>query len=635
MASAQSPAADAPSEAAVVEAIAPEPEVKYLDVTRASGIRFQHNTGGFGLKLLPETMGSGAAWIDYDHDGDPDLFLVNSRDWTGDEVSAYTHGPGQQDARRYNFHIPSAPPRRRTVGALYRNNRNGTFSDVTKAAGLDIEMYGMGAAAGDYDNDGQCDLYVTGYGRNYLFRNKGQGRFEEVATQAGVRANGFSTSAMWLDYNRDGRLDLFVCRYLNWTPQTEVFISEYGLKSISGPFNYEGQLCLLYRNQGGGRFADVSLKAGIQRALKSGKEIRGKSLGVALCDYNNDLWPDIAVTNDTEPNFLFRNNRDGTFGEIGLRSGLTYSPRGVPRAGMGIDVADIDGSDRESIAITNFNDEMIGLYRNIGGGFVDVAPSSEVGKVSNAFLGFGCVFTDADNDGWLDILVANGHVNDLIEKKYGQRRTYAERLLLFRNQGTQPQVLEPGALGQATNALATAGSEAGGPQFKEIAEQSGEALRAPLVGRGLACADFDLDGDQDAIVTSNSGSPRLLRNDSEASKASPSNGALRVELQGSRSNRSALGALVWAEQESRSLRRRVRSGSSYLSQSELPVTLGLGRSPLKQLVVRWPSGKLQKFTNIASNSSLLIDEGKGIVRKEPLAGKPGTGRLPRGVKEQE
>ncbi len=586
--------------------------IRFSDVTHSSGIGFRHHTGGFGLKLLPETMGSGVAWIDYDGDGYPDLFLVNGRDWTPAEVSAYIHHNGHRDAEKYHFPIPPAPPHHRSTGALYHNNRDGTFTDVTKASGLDIEMQGMGVAVGDYDNDGKPDLYVTGYGRNYLFHNQGQGHFQEVAAQAGVQDHGFSTSAMWIDYDRDGKLDLFVCHYLNWTPQTQVgTYTKMGERVFDSPEQYLGEPSRLFHNEGGGKFSDVSKRAGIlgQGAGAKAFQAKSKGLGVALCDYNNDDWPDIVVANDREPNFLFRNNKDGTFTEVGTRAGLSYSPRGVPRAGMGIDVADVDGSNRESVVITNFSNEMIGLYRNIGSSFVDVAPSSEIGMVSQPFLGFGCVFMDVDNDGWLDIMVANGHVNDLIEKKYGPRETYAERLLLFRNQS---QVLEPGAPEQPGGALA-----ASRQRFKEIGQQSGEGLGVPLVGRGLACADFNLDGAQDVLVTSNNGPPRLLRNDS---RTTPRNNVVRVELQGTKSNRSGIGALVWAETGDRSLRRRVHSGSSYLSQNELPLTLGLGHSNLEQLVVRWPSGKLQKFTNLPSNSSLLINEDKGIVRKKSLEG---------------
>ncbi len=588
--------------------------IVFSDATSAAGIHFSHNNGATGLKLMPETNGAGVAFIDYDGDGWQDIFFVNGRDWTDAEVEAYGQGTGR--GRPYLF--AKKRPRRHTTGALYHNNRDGTFTDVTKGSGLDIEMYGQGVAVGDYDNDGKPDIYVTAYPHNYLFRNVSTSsapRFQDVTETAGVRDGGWSTSAMWLDYDRDGLLDLFVCHYVRWSPATDKSnFTKSGAKVYGSPEVYGGQLDSLYRNLGHGRFADVSVKAGIRGsgAQRKAMEQSSKGLGVALCDYDNDLWPDIVVTNDREPNFLFHNNTNGTFSEVAGRAGIARNAAGWARAGMGIDAADIDQSNRESIAISNFSGEMLGLYQNMGNGlFQDIAGYSDVAQVSAPFLSFGCVYVDVDNDGWLDVAVANGHVNDLIEE-FRHDRAYQQRMLLFHNMGAWQRNNRHSA---QVNPLNSVSASAPPPvAFQEIGTQLGEALQKPIVGRGLACADFDLDGDPDLLVTVKGGPARLLRND-----GGNRNNALRVTLQGTKSNRSAIGAVVWAEVGADSIRRRVHSGSSYLSQSELPLTFGLGQhTQVQALTVRWPSGKLARFKQIAANQMVTINEDKGIVGRQLL-----------------
>lgn len=575
--------------------------VEFTDITLSSGLKFQHNNGAFGLKFMPETMGSGVTFIDYNSDGYQDIFLVNGRDWTVAEIKAFRNGNGRARRELHPLIAAHRPASRRTTGALYRNNGDGTFLDVTHSAGLDIEMQGMGACVGDYDNDGLADLYITAYGRNYLFQNTGNGRFREVAKSAGVIDGGWSTGAAWLDYDRDGRLDLFVCHYLHWRPAIDHYQGRPGLKMYSAPEYYEGDFCRLYRNSGGGRFTDVSVRAGVRppgngaAATPSGLVTKG--LALAISDYNNDLWPDIVVASDKEPNLLFRNNRNGTFDEASDEAGVAVSDRGMARAGMGVDAADIDHSNRESLVITNFSSEMLGLYHNKGNGlFADIAPGSEVGKVSFPFLGFGCIFTDINNDGWPDIMVANGHVNDVIEQ-VNPERSYAERPLLFQHQARSE--------GDRRDAARVS--------FREIGLSSGQALQKPIVGRGLAQADIDLDGDQDVIFTTNGGRPLLLRND-----GGNRNNAIRVILQGSKSNRSGIGATIWAEAGGESVRRRCQSGSSYLSQSELPVMLGLGPQNQAQIVIRWPSGKLMQLGTVAAGQIITVHEDKGLTDRQPF-----------------
>jgi hypothetical protein len=576
--------------------------VQFTDVTQQAGIHFVHNNGVFGAKWATEVMGSGCVFFDYNNDGWQDIFLVNGRNWTDAEIEAYKKGNGKKHKEQHGFVLPPNKPYQRTTGALYRNNRNGSFSDVTKGSGLDIEVYGMGVTAGDYDNDGRPDLLMTSYEGNYLFHNEGAGRFREVGQQAGVSHAHISTSATWLDYDRDGWLDLFVCQYFDWKPNIDAYDKwKDGTKVISVPESYTGQFNSLYRNLGNGHFADVSGKAGIHRALRDGKATRnklsGKALGVAVFDYNNDLWPDIVVANDRERNFLFRNNGNGTFDEVAEMANIAYSKMGQARAGMGIDTGDIDHSNRESVVVTNLSNEMVGLYRNLGrGGFDDIAPNNEVGRASFPYLGFGAVLVDVNNDGWLDIFVTNGHVNDKDLTRALQPS------LLFLNGS---QVAADVQNGTTVKKLRLS--------FTEVGAQSGEPLRRKIMGRGLAYADIDLDGDCDVLITTNGGAPLLLRND-----GGNKNNVLRLVLRGTKSNRDAIGAVAWGEAGDDAVRQRVRSGSSYLSQSELPVTLGLGSHKQVKVVVRWPSGKLMQLGSVAANQILTVHEDKGILSRRPF-----------------
>lgn len=596
------PANTAPSLDVAPTAPLPVAPVQFTDITQAAGIHFTHNSGAFGLTLMPETNGSGVAFIDYDGDGYQDIFFVNSRDWTKQEVNAYKTGWGRFDQAKHGFIAPPQPPHHRTTGALYHNNGNdnngnGTFTDVTSGSGLDVEMFGQGVAVGDYDNDGKPDLYVTAYGHNYLFHNEstpGHPHFREVAQQAGVQDSGWSSSAAWLDYDKDGLLDLFVCHYIKWTPATDRYGSINGHdKSYTPPYLYKGEENHLYHNIGHGRFVDVSARAKVRSVSSTvkgeeGKPLPGRSLGVAVCDYNNDGWPDILVANDGDPNFLFRNNHNGTFTDVAVPANVAYAETGHTRSGMGIDTGDINHSNQDSVVVGNFDAQMLGLYLNQGNGsFIDIGPLTEVGRASRTFSVFGCVFLDIDNDGWLDILTASGHIS---EQFNGIRGTsYKERPLLFHNDGKG--------------------------NYQEIGLQSGAALQRPIVGRGLAYADIDLDGDVDVVLTTDGGPPLFLRND-----GGNKNNAIRLTLQGTKSNRSAIGTLVkvkFSEQDG--LRRWVRSGSSYESQSELPVTLGIGRRTQVPLItLYWPSGHVTRLRNVVANQSLLVNEARGVISHSPL-----------------
>jgi hypothetical protein len=456
--------------------------------------------------------------------------------------------------------------------SLYRNNRNGTFTDVTEAAGLAVEMYGMGVAVGDYDNDGWPDVFISAVGQSRLFHNTGKGTFVDMTRKAGLAGHtGFSTSAMWVDYDRDGMLDLFVCNYVQWAEQHDVFCSLDGKnKSYCTPEAYRGSTCWLFRNRGDGTFEDVTAKSGIF-------DTSSKSLGVALIDYERDGWPDILVANDTQPNKLYRNRRDGTFEEIGVRAGVAFSEDGRARAGMGIDAADFLNCGASGIAITNFDNEMVALYSaGPAGPFRDVAMPSGVGPASRNTLGFGCAFFDIDLDGRLDLAVVNGHI-DATVRAIRSNTGYAQPPHLFLNEG--------------------------GGKFRDAAASAGAEFAAPKVGRGLACGDFDNDGDVDLLVTTNGGPAFLYRND-----VANGNRALRLRLTGTKSNRDGIGAVVRVRTTEGAQMQTVRSGSSYLSQSDLALTFGLGRQEAAQsVVVEWPSGKTQEFTNIRSGRYALTE----------------------------
>jgi hypothetical protein len=535
----------------------PDPGFRIADVTSRAGIQFQHNSGAFGGKLLPETLGSGCAFLDYDRDGWQDLFLVNGMDWLGHK-------------------------RQRSTLRLYRNNRNGTFSDVTKKAGLDVEMYGMGVAVGDYNNDGFPDILITCVGQNRLFRNTGKGTFVDVTRASGLAGKqSFSTSALWFDFDRDGLLDLFVCNYVKWSSEHDVFCSLDGKhKSYCTPEAYRGETCWLFRNRGDGTFEDVTATSGIF-------DTSSKSLGVALLDYDQDGWPDLLVANDTQPNKLYRNLRNGTFREVGVEAGLAFSADGKARAGMGVDVADFENSGAPGAAITNFDNEMIGLYRAAGkGAYEDVAMRAGVGPASRNTLGFGCAFLDADLDGAVDLVIANGHIDETVRNIRGNVG-YAQPPQLFLNNGKGI--------------------------FRDVASLLGKEFAQPKVGRGLACGDFDRDGDLDILMTTNRGPAFLFRSDHATG-----NRSIRFHLIGTKSNRDAIGATVRIYHGDSSQMRMVRSGSSYLSQSELPVTFGLGkRDRIDRAVIQWPSRRTEEYKGLAAGRTYECVETKGIT---PLPG---------------
>jgi enediyne biosynthesis protein E4 len=533
----------------------PRPSLlRFVDVTAAAGITFSHESGRVGDKWLPETLGAGVAFFDADADGWIDLFFVNGRKW-----------------QRLQGDKPAWP-------ALYLNRGDGTFRDATIGSGLDVELYGMGVAAADYDNDGLQDLYLTAHEGDRLYRNLGGGKFRDVSAAAGIDNRDFGTSAAFFDFDRDGWLDLFVANYVKWRPEIDKHCSLDGVtKSYCTPVAYEGTSSKLYRNLGDGRFADVSAKTGIAQKV-------GKALGVGVLDFDLDRLPDLFVANDTQPNFLFRNLGDGRFAEVGLEAGVAFDDSGKARGAMGVGVGDYDGSGRPHLLVGNFALEMLGLYRNEGDGlFIDQAPGSEVGRASASALTFGVFFFDADLDGQLDILAANGHLEETITRVQPKIQ-YRQPPLLLRNLGADP-VLKG--------------------RFVSISAEVGEDFARPIVGRGAAFADFDRDGDLDVVLTTNHGPPHLLRND----LASGSNW-LRVRLVGRISNRDGIGAIVRIKAAGRTQWTEIRSGSSYCSQNELVATFGLAHATAVETVeIEWPSGRKQSLGPTPAGREIIVAEG--------------------------
>ena len=534
----------------VAAAMLVEAAPKFSDVTAQAGIKFTHNSGRAGKKYLPETMGSGCAFFDADGDGWPDILLLNSKDWT--------------------------PRGRRSIGALYRNNRNGTFTNITAGSGLDGEMYAMGVAAADYDNDGREDLYITALEGDRLFHNEGNGKFRDVTKLAGISNANFGTSAAWLDYDRDGRVDLFVANYVQWSMKGDLWCSLDGAtKSYCTPESYKGTQSKLYRNRGDGKFEDVTARVGLS-------DPNSKSLGVAVFDYDGDSWPDLFVANDTQPNKLYRNTGNGKFVEEGVSAGVAFGEDGVARGAMGVDAADYDRSGRPHLLVGNFSNQMLGLYRNEGSGlFVDEAPRSTVGRASLLSLAFGVFFFDYDLDGFLDIFAANGHIDEEIGRVQ-PKISFKQPALLFRNDGK----------GRFANASGSVGPD----------------MFRPVVARGAAYADFDRDGDLDVLVSTNHGPAHLFRNDGGNTA-----NWVQFRLTGTKSNRSAIGAVVRVQSASGKQWRTVHTGSSYCSQSDLTLTFGVGADPAVTAVeVVWPSGAQQRFGPLVARKRYEITEGQPL-----------------------
>jgi hypothetical protein len=520
--------------------------LRFLDVTEQSGIHFRHNAGKAGRKYLPETMGAGVALLDYDGDGKLDIFFVNGRDWQ--------------------------PQGRKTLSALYHNNGDGKFTETTAGSGLDVQMYGLGVSSADYDNDGKPDLYVTAIEGDHLFHNQGGGKFRDVTKEAGIHNAQFGTSSAWFDYDRDGKADLFIANYVQWTEKGDLRCSLDGkTKSYCTPEAYPGTACKLYRNLGRGRFEDVSQRAGIADATS-------KSLGASVLDFNNDGWPDLFVANDTQPNKLYRNNKNGTFTDVALTAGVAFGEDGVARGAMGTDAADYDRSGRMSLLVGNFSNQMLALYRNEGDGiFVDEAPRSQLGRSSQFSLTFGAFFFDYDLDGWLDIFCANGHIEEAIGSVQPKIQ-YRQAPLLFHNQ-------ENG-------------------KFLDVSQAAGPDFVRPIVARGAAYGDLDGDGDLDVVVTTNGGPAYVLRND-----GGNRNHWITVRAVGTKTNRDGLGAVVTVKSASGAQTQTVHTGSSYCSQSQLVLTFGLKQdTKVDAIEIKWPSGVTQKLSSQAVDRVVTITE---------------------------
>ena len=545
------------------------PYVPFTDITASAGINFRHENGAYGQKLLPETMGGGCAFFDYDQDGDQDILFVNSRRWEWDPRS----DSGETDER--------------SGLVLYQNDGTGVFTDVTEAMGLNLSIYGMGVAAGDYDQDGRVDLYITCVGPNLLLRNEGD-RFVDVTSDAQVAgdSNDWGTSCGWFDYDRDGDLDLLVCNYVDWSKDFDIaqdFQLTGGGRAYGQPQKFGGNFPYLFRNDGEGRFTDVAERAGLQVRNPATNVPMAKSLGIALADFDSDGWIDIVIANDTVQNFYFRNQQDGTFGEQGALVGVAFDMNGKARGAMGIDVARFRNDDCLGVAIGNFANEMTALYvtRSAQTQFVDEAIATGLGPLTRTELTFGLCYFDFDLDGRLDLLCANGHLEEEINRVQSSQH-YEQPVQLFWNCGPESDT-----------------------EFVPMrAEQCGEDLLRPMVGRGASYADIDNDGDLDVLITATGRPARLLRNDQQLNRH-----WLRLKLRGTRSNLDAIGAWVEATIGDRTLFQQVMPTRSYLSQVELPVTLGLADAVMvDQLKITWPDGSQQVLSDVSADQLLEITQ---------------------------
>jgi hypothetical protein len=538
-------------------AAAPIP-VTYVDVAAASGITFQHDNAASAEKYLIETMGSGCGWIDYDQNGLLDLYLVN-----GAATRLYM-------------------PKHALRSALYRNNGDGTFTDVTAKAGVGAEgLFGMGVAVGDYDNDGFPDLFVLGYGRCILFHNNGDGTFTDVTAKAGVENSGrWGSSAAWFDYDNDGRLDLVVANYVDWAPDNNFWCGDHGpgLRSYCHPDNYHGQAPTLFHNNGDGTFTDVSLRSGVGAKP-------GNGLGVVTFDYDDDGWQDIFIANDSMPNFLFHNNRDGTFREVGYMAGVAVSMDGTSEAGMGVDAADASGNGRMDLMVTHLDSQLARFYQNMGGQvFDDATLRSKISYATFHMSGFGTRFMDYDNDGWRDVFMADGHILDNIERYRGEVR-YAEPKLMFHNTGRGI--------------------------FENVSNRLGTDFQRPRVSRGAAIGDFDNDGDLDVLVNNNGEPAQLLRND-----GGNANHWLEIFLIGTRSNRDGVGARLKLTAGDLTLYDQRKGGMSYQSAQDPRLHFGLGaHANVDSLAIIWPSGAVTKLAGIKSDQIIAVKEGEGLVER--------------------
>jgi enediyne biosynthesis protein E4 len=538
-----------------VHATSAAPGVRFTDVTEAAGIRFRHTSGRSGRFYLPETLPAGCAFLDYNNDGKLDLFLVNSS------------------------RLPGSSAPKPTYSALYRNDGNGRFTDVTREAGLAVDCYGLGVAVADYDGDGFQDLYLTAMGPNHLFHNNGDGTFTDLAQKAGVADARFSTCAAWLDYDRDGNLDLFVGNYARWSPAlNQLCPDSLGRVHLCGPTYYQGESSALYHNNGDGTFRDVTKKAGLYDTV-------GKALGVVVWDEDDDGWLDLVVAKDMEPNLFYHNNRDGTFSEQGVVAGVAYSNRGETRAGMGIDTADIANTGRESLLIGNNAGQGLAIYAPDPGAagalhFTDVAEQAGIYRPSLPFSTFGAAFVDYDGDGFKDIVTANGHLDENVH--LGSPWTFAQNLGAYRNLGNG--------------------------RFVSAGESLGPAFQEKRLWRGLAVGDFDGDGDPDLLLASCNGRPALLRND-----GGNANSWLQVKAIGAGKNRDGIGTRVTVTANGVRQVGWIRSGSSYCSQHELVAFFGLGAAAQADTVeVRFPDGARQTLKDVKARQRIVVEEGRRL-----------------------